>query len=216
MKLVVAILAVILIAALVYFRTDMETGPMALARCKTAVSQAKSWTVETSSVYNQTLASAITRNKISCPDDYEYFYKTRTTDNVIREQSTIRASGETYIDTDGTWAKSPTTGESTAAKECGKGPLLVQQTVFNAIDELPRRRAGKMTKGERQTINGESCQDWSVDYGNEWPQTPAYTICISRKTHLPVRITYESGSTNDFSAWNNTTITAPADLAGQH
>jgi len=210
MKATLAIVAVILVLALLYFRTEMETGPIALARCKAAVSQAKSWTLETTPAYSPSLASAITRDKVSCPDDYEYFYKTRTTDNVIREQSTIHANGETYIDTDGTWAKSATTGESTAAKECGKGPLLVQQTVFNAIYELPRRKAGKMTKGERQTINEESCQDWSVDYGNEWPQTPAYTICISRKTHLPVRITYESGSTNDFSHWNNTTITPPA------
>jgi hypothetical protein len=208
-KIVLAISAVIAVLALLFFRFQSESGPMALERCKAAVGQAKSWTVE--STQADSLVNATNRNKISCPDDYEYAYRSRTPDNVIREQSTKQIAGVTYVENvDGSWAKTPTAGDSPALKECGKGPLLVQHTVFNAIIELPRRRAGKMAKGELQSINGESCQDWSVDYGNEWPQMAPYTICLDLKTHLPRRITYsESGAMHDFSGWNKTTVEPP-------
>jgi hypothetical protein len=209
-KIVLAISVVIAVLALLFFRFQSESGPMALERCKAAVGQAKSWTVE--STQADSLVTTTNRNKIRCPDDYEYVYRSRTPDNVIREQSTLHIGGVTYVENvDGSWAKTPTAGDSPARKECGKGPLLVQLTVFNAIIELPRRRAGKMAKGELQSIDGESCQDWSVDYGNEWPQMAPYTICLDPKTHLPRRITYsESGVANDFSGWNSTTVEPPA------
>jgi hypothetical protein len=211
-KIVLAIAAVILVLVLVFFRFESESGPMALARCKTAVGQAKSWTVETVSQPDSS-TNTIFKNQIevSCPDGYKSVFKSRTPDNVIREQATVYAGGVTYAeDLDGNWVKNTPSGESPALKECGKGPLLVQQTVFNAIIELPRRRAGKMEKGELRSINGESCQEWSVDYGNEWPQMAPYTICMDPKTHLPRRITYsESGATNDFIGWNSTTIEPP-------
>lgn len=212
MKTVLAISAVILVLVLVYFRLDSETGPMALERCKVAVSQAKSWTVESTQQYSTSLVTATTRNKISCPDDYEYAYRSRTTDNVIREQSTIHTNGVTYIENaDGTWAKSATVGDSPALKECGKGPGLVQATVVNAIYELPRRKAGSIVKREFQTIDGAKCQEWHVEYGNEWPQTAPYTVCIDRKTRLPRRITFtESGVTEEFTGWNSTAVEPPA------
>jgi hypothetical protein len=211
-KTLVVIAAVILVLALVFFRFQSEAGPMALERCKTAVSQAKSWTVESTPQYGTNLVHATTRTKISCPDDYEYLYRTRTPNNVIHEQSTIHINGATYVENvDGNWAKSTTAGDSPALMECGKGPLFVQHTVLAAIIELPRRKAGKMVEGQLQSINGESCQDWSVDYGNEWPQMAPYTICLDPKTHLPRRITYtESGATNDFTGWNRTTVEPPA------
>jgi hypothetical protein len=210
-KPLIAISAVILVLALVFVRLQLESGPMALERCKFAVSQAKSWTVESTQQYSASLVNATTRNKIRCPDDYEYILRTRTPDNVISEQSTIHTSGVTYFENvDGNWAKSATAGDSPALRECGKGPLLVQNTVFNAIIELPRRRAGKIVEGQLQTIDGIRCQDWSVDLGNEWPQMPAFTICIDRNTHLPRRLTYtESGATDDFTGWNSTTVDAP-------
>jgi hypothetical protein len=211
-KTVLAIAAIILVLALVFFRFESESGPLALAACKTAVGQAKSWTVETvSQPDNATNTVFKNQIEVSCPDGYKSVFKSRTPDNVIREQSTIYSSSATYIENlDGIWTKNPSAGDSPALKECGRGPLLVQQTVFNAILELPRRRAGTMVKGQLQTINGESCQEWSVDYGNEWPQMAPYTICIDRKTHLPRRITYsESGATNDFTGWNSTTLEPP-------
>ncbi|HKV62088.1 MAG TPA: hypothetical protein VJO16_09255 [Candidatus Acidoferrum sp.] len=212
MKTLLAIAAIILVLVLVFFRFQSESGPMALARCKTAVAQAKSWTVESTSEPNNANNTTFkNRIEVSCPDSYKSVFKSRTPDNIIREQATVYASGLTYVENmDGNWTKGSTVGESPALKECGKGPLLVQQTVFNAIIELPRRRAGKMEKGELQSIDGVSCQEWSVDYGNEWPQMAPYTICIDRKTHLPRRITYsESGATNDFSGWNSTTAEPP-------
>jgi hypothetical protein len=211
-KIVIAISAAILVLVLVFFRLESEAGPIALERCKVAVSQAKSWTVESTQQYSTSLVTATTRNKISCPDDYEYAYRSRTTDNVIREQSTIHTNGVTYIENaDGTWAKSATVGDSPALKECGKGPGLVQATVVNAIYELPRRKAGSIVKGELQTIDGAKCQEWHVEYGNEWPQTAPYTVCIDRKTRLPRRITFtESGVTEEFTRWNSTTIEPPA------
>lgn len=211
MKTVLAIAAVILVLVLVFFRFQSESGPMALTRCKTAVGQAKSWTVESSSQPDSTNNTTFKdRIEVGCPDDYKSVFKSRTPDNVIREQATVYTGGITYMENlDGNWTKSPST-DSPAVKECGKGPLLVQHTVFNAIIELPRRKAGKIEKGEIRSINGESCQEWSIDYGNEWPQMAPYTICLDRKTHLPRRITYsESGATNDFTGWNSTTVEPP-------
>jgi hypothetical protein len=210
-KTLLAISAVILVLVLIFFRLQAEAGPMALARCKIAVGQAKSWTVESSQAYSSNLVNSTNRSKISCPDDYEYVNRSRTPDNIIREQSTVHFNGVTYVENvDGNWAKSASAGDSPALKECGKGPLLVQQTVFDALVELPRRKAGKMVRGKLETINGESCRDWSVDYGNEWPQMAPYTICLDPKTHLPRRITFsESGATNDFTGWNSTTVDPP-------
>jgi hypothetical protein len=211
-KIVIAISGVILVLALFFFRLESETGSMALERCKTAVSQAKSWTVETSQQYSTTLVTATTRNKISCPDDYEYAFRSRTTDNVIREQSTIHTNGVTYIENaDGAWAKSTTPGDSPAMRECGKGPALVQNTVINTILELPHRKTGSIVKGQLQTIDGAKCQEWHIEYGNEWPQTAPYTVCIDRKTYLPRRITFtESGGTEEFTGWNSTTVEPPS------
>ena len=212
MKTLLAIGAVVFVLALLFFRIQSESGPMALARCKTAVGQAKSWTIESSSQPgNSNNTTFKDRIEVSCPADYRSVSRSRTPDNVIREQSTVYTSGATYVENlEGNWTKSPPAGDSPALKECGKGPVLVQNTVFNAIIELPRRRAATMVKGELQSINGGSCQDWSIDYGNEWPQMAPYTICLDPKTHLPRRITYmPSGATNDFSGWNSTTVEPP-------
>jgi hypothetical protein len=211
-KTLLALGAAILVLALVFFRLQSESGLMALQGCKTAVGQAKSWMVETTSqAESPSFATVTNRTKVSCPDDYEYFFKSRTPDNVIKEQSTVRTGGVAYAkNLDGSWTKGPAAGDSPALKECGKGPLLVQQTVFNAIVELPRRKQGSIVKGELQTIDDGKCQDWHVEYGNEWPQTAPYTVCIDRKTHLPRRITIsESGTPHDFTNWNSTTIEAP-------
>ena len=185
---------------------------MALAGCKIAVGQLKSWTVETVSQPDGSNGTTFkTRVEVNCPADYKSVSSSRTPDNVIREQATVYAGGVTYMENlDGNWSKSTSASDSPALKECGRGPLLVQLTVFNATVELARRKAGKMEKGELRSINGESCQEWSIDYGNEWPQMAPYTICIERKTHLPRRITYTlSGVTNDFSGWNSTTVEPP-------
>jgi hypothetical protein len=211
-KTILAIAVLIVVVALALFRFQSESGPMALAGCKTAVGQVKSWTVESVSQLDSSNGTTFkTRVEVNCPADYKSVSSSRTPDNVIREQATVYADGATYVENlNGTWSKSASASDSPALKECGRGPLLVQQTVFNAIIELPRRRAGKMEKGELRSINGESCQEWSIDYGNEWPQMAPYTICIDRKTHLPWRITYTlSGATNDFSGWNSTTVEPP-------
>jgi hypothetical protein len=212
-KTVLAIAAVILLLVLLFFRFQSESGPMALARCKAAVGQAKSWTIESfSQPGNSNNTTFKNRIAVTCPADYKSVFISRTPDNVIREQSTVYTSGATYVENlEGNWTKSPSAGDSPAPRECGNGPVLVQNTVFNAIIELPRRRAGTMVKGEIQSINGGSCQDWSIDYGNEWPQMAPYTVCLDLKTHLPRRITYsESGVANDFSGWNSTTVQPPA------
>jgi len=212
MKTVLAICVVVFVLALFVFRFQSESGMMALQGCKTAVGEAKSWTVETTSQpQSPTFTSVTNRTKVSCPDDYEYFFKSRTPDNIIKEQSAVHTGGVTYGENpDGSWAKSTYNGDSAALRECGKGPLLVQQTVFNAIIEVPRRKAGSIVKGALQTIDGVKCQDWHVDYGNEWPQTAPYTVCLDRKTYLPRRITFsESGAPSDFTAWNSTTVEAP-------
>jgi len=213
MKTVLAIAAVIVALALLLFRFQSESGMMALQRCKAAVVEAKSWTAETTSEpQSPSFITFTNRTKVSCPDDFEYLFRSRTPDNVLKEQSTIRAHGLTYVENgEGTWQQSTTASNPEIAKECGKGPLLVQQTVFNAVMELPRRKAGKLVKGQLQTLDDVKFQEWSIDYGNEWPQMRAFTICIDTKTHLPRRITFEyPGSTDDFTGWNSTTVETPA------
>jgi hypothetical protein len=212
MKSALAISAVILVLALLFFRLHSEAGLVELARCKTAVGQARSWTVESTELYSPTLVTATTRNQVSCPDDYAYLYRTRTPDDVIREQSTVHTHGVSYVEAvDGRWEQNSTADNPQIPMECGKGPALVQMTVFNAILELPRRKGGSIVKGQRQTIDGVRCQEWHVEYGNEWPQTAPYTVCIDLKTHLPRRIIFAgSGATNDFTSWNSTTVDSPA------
>jgi hypothetical protein len=212
-KSLLAISAVILLLALVFFRVHSESGLMELQRCRTAVGQAKSWTVQViSQPVSPNFTTLTNRTKVSCPDDYEYFSRSRTPDDVIAEQSTIHVHGVTYVENvEGTWEKSATASDPPTLKECGKGPALVQSTVVVAIYELPRRKAGSIVKGQRPTIAGVKCQEWHVEYGNEWPQVAPYTICIDLKTHLPRRITFaESGATNDFTGWNSTTVEPPA------
>jgi hypothetical protein len=212
MKFLLAISAAILLLALFFFRLHAEAGLAELARCETAVGQARSWTVESTEQNSPSLVTMTTRNKVSCPDDYEYLYRTRTPDDVIREQSTVHTHGLSYVETvDGRWEQNSTADNPQIPMECGKGPALVQMTVFNAILELPRRREGKIVKGQLQKIAGLRCQEWNVDYGNEWPQTTPYTVCIDLKTHLPRRITFGySSATHDFTAWNSTTVDPPA------
>jgi hypothetical protein len=83
-----------LVLVLLFFRLQSESGPMALARCKTAVGQAKGWTVESiSQPASPNFATLTNRTKVSCPDDYEYFYRSRTLDDVIgnNPRSTLTA-----------------------------------------------------------------------------------------------------------------------------
>jgi hypothetical protein len=186
---------------------------MELERCKTAVQQAKSWTAEsTSQPESPNYSTYTTRTKVSCPDDYEYLWRNRTRDDVITEQSTVHTHGVSYVETvDGKWEQSATAANPQIPMECGKGAALVQQTVVTAIIELPRRKAGKIVKGQLQTIDGRSCREWSLDFGNEWPQIPPYTICIDTKTHLPRRLKFDyPGATIDFTGWNTTTIEPPS------
>lgn len=198
-KTLIAISAVILVLVLFFFRLHKESGMMELQRCRTAVGQAKSWTIETTVQYDQNSAPSTTRYKVSCPDDYKY-------------QSTIHTHGVTYVETvEGKWEQSVTANNSPIPTECGKGPALVQMTVLHAITELPHRRAGKLTRGQLQTIEGVRCQEWNVDYGNEWPQTAAYTVCVNPETHLPRRMTFAyPNATHDFTGWNSTTVEPPA------
>jgi hypothetical protein len=212
-KTLLSILSVILLLALLFFRLHSESGLMELENCRTAVTKAKSWTIETTTQpESPNLVTLTTRNKVSCPDDYADLYRTRTPDDVMTEQSTVHANGVTYVENaDGKWEKSETAGDPQIPKQCGKGPSIVQSTVVNAIFELPRRRAASLIKGKLQTVGGLQCQDWSVDYGNEWPQFPSYTVCIDTRTHLPRRITFAYPSTtHEFSGWNSTTVQPPA------
>lgn len=212
MKLVAAIAVLCAILGLMVFRFQADSGPMALEKCKVAVNQARSWSEETvSQPSNLSYGTATNRTKVSCPGDYEYLNRNQTSDNVIREQDFIHTRDVSYSETDGgSWQQSDLPGNPDILKQCGKGPITVQNFVFNAIIELPRRRAGKITKGERQTLDDGTCQDWSVDLGNEWPQMAAFTVCIEPKTHLPRRIVYSSGTVTNFTGWNSTVIDTPS------
>jgi hypothetical protein len=212
-KPVLIVAAAILILAMVIFRLHKESGMMELERCRAAVGQAKSWTAESiSEPVSPNLVTTTNRTKVSCPDDYEYLFRSRTPDDVITEQSTIRANGKTYVESrDGKWETVASSMDPQIHSECGKGPALLQQTVLVAIIELPRRRAGKITEGQLQTTDGTTCRDWSLEFGNEWPQIEAFTVCIDPKTHLPRRITFVNpGGTNEFEDWNSTVVQAPA------
>ena len=211
-KTLLALSAVILLLVLLsLFRFQLESNMKELERCKLAAGQATSWTVETTARYGLNGATSISRNKVSCPDDYEYFSRGRGQDEVVREQYTIHTHGVTYVQTpDGKWEQNTISGNSQIALECGKGPALVQATVATAILELPRRRAGKLVKGELQTVQGISCREWSVDFGNEWPQVSAFTVCIVPETHLPRRISFEyPNAAHEITGWNITTVPPP-------
>lgn len=183
-----------------------------LQRCRTAVGQAKSWTVESiSEPVSPNFVTMRRRTKVSCPDDYEYLFRSRTPDDVMTEQSTIHANGVTYVEShDGKWETVTYTTDAQIHVECGKGPAVLQQTVLVAIVELPRRNAGNIIEGQLQTIDGTSCRDWNLEFGNEWPQIQAFTVCIDPKTHLPRRITFVNpGGIQEFKDWNSTVVQPP-------
>jgi hypothetical protein len=91
---------ILLLLAMLFFRVHSESGLMELQRCRTAVGQAKSWSVESiSQPASPNFATLTNRTKVSCPDDYEYSYRSRTPDDVIAEQSTIHTHGVTYVET---------------------------------------------------------------------------------------------------------------------
>jgi len=212
-KPVLAISAVILVLAMALFRLHKESGLMELERCQNAVRQAKSWTVESiSRRESPNFVTFTTRNRVSCPEGYEYLYRTRTHDDVIIEQSTVQTHGVTYVETvDDAWRQITAPLHPQLLAECGKGPALVQQTVFNAILEVPRRTAGKIVEGQLQTIEGAKCQEWNVDYGNEWPQTAPFSVCIDTRTYLPRRITFGYPSAeHTFTGWNSTIVDPPS------
>jgi len=211
-KSLLVISAVILVLTLLFFRLHSESGLMELKRAEDAMRQAKSWTTESiSQPESPNFTTFTNRTRVSCPDDYEYLNRSRTHDDVITEQSTIRTHGVTYVETvDGKWGKSATAGDPQMTLGCGKGPVPVQGMVFNAVIELPRRRAGKMTGGQLRTIDRLPCREWHLDFGNEWPQMQPFTICIDPKTHLPRRFTFDyPGATIDFTGWNSTTVEPP-------
>jgi hypothetical protein len=213
MKLVIAIAVLCAILGLLVFRFEADSGPMALQKCKIAVNQARSWTEETvSRPDNLSYGTTTNRTKVSCPGEYEYMNRNQTSDNVIREQDFIHTHDVSYMETDGgSWQQSNLPGNPDILGQCGRGPITVRNLVFNAIVELPRRKAGKIIKGEKQVLDDGTCQDWSVDLGNEWPQMAAFTVCIEPKTHLPRRIVYAgSGVTTNFTGWNSTTIEPPS------
>ena len=213
MKKIFAICIVAFVIGLAVFRVQKESGMTALQRCKAAMAEAKSWTAESiSEPVAPSYSTQTVRARVSCPNDYESFYNTRTSDNVIHESSVIHANGKSYLETDGgTWHEDPTAHNDNLPKECGKGPLSLQHTVLLAIIEIPRRQAGKIEKGQLVTIDDVKCQEWHVDFGNEWPQMPEHTVCIDTKTHLPRRLTFpNTTATDEFTGWNKTVIEPPA------
>src|SRR4030081_1277193 len=129
-KTLLAISAAVLILALLSFRFHADSGLRELERCPTAVGQARRWTIETTALYSPNLVTSTTRYKVNCPDDYEYVYRTRTTNDVITEKSDIHTNGVSYVETvDGRWEKTATVSNPQIPMECGKGPALVQSTV---------------------------------------------------------------------------------------
>jgi hypothetical protein len=142
-KSLLAISVVILLLALFFFRVHSESGLMELQRCRLAVGQAKSWSIESiSQPVSPNLATLTNRTKVSCPDNYEYFSRSRTPDDVIAEQSTIHVNGVTYVENvQGTWEKSATASDPPTLRECGKGPALVQSTVVIAIYECASQKS---------------------------------------------------------------------------
>lgn len=211
MKTFIALSAVVLLLTLLFFRLHSDSGMLELERCQLAVGQAKSWTVATTAQYGSNMATTTSRSKVSCPDDYENYDRSRGQDEVIREQYTIHTHGVSYEETpDGKWEQRATGGNSQIPLECAKGPALVQLTVSNAILEIPRRRAGKIVKGELQTVQGLPCQEWNLDFGNEWPQMQPFTVCIEPETHFPRRISFaHPNAVHEFTGWNSTTVPPP-------
>jgi hypothetical protein len=210
-KLVFAIAAIVVVVALVFFRMSSESGLDQLQRSRAAVRQARSWTVETSSQeYTASFAMYESSSKVNCPNDRETVNKSQTYDGIIKEHWAISAHGDYYEKNDGSqWQKIHLPEVPQPQIECGKGPTLANGTVFSNIEDLQHR--GKVVRGERQTVAGVPCQEWNVDFGNEWPQMMPYSVCIDLKTDLPRRVTFTGSQTTfTLTGWNQTTIDPPA------
>ena len=127
--------------------------------------------------------------EVLCPD------KSRmTTKTGAMSTEMVRIGGDMYMKAGGKWMKTLAQGPNPA--QCG-------QTAATS-DKMPKTDAtAKVTKGATQTINGETCQEWTTTAG-----TASSTICVG-SDNLPRQI--KSGeATITYSDWNKPlTIDAP-------
>lgn len=127
--------------------------------------------------------------EVVCPD------KSRmTTKTGAMTSQMVRIGGDMYVKAGSKWMKTPAQGPNPA--QCG------QTAASN--DKMPKTDASaKITKGGTQTINGETCTEWTTTVG-----TNSSTICVG-SDNLPRQI--KSGdATITYSDWNKPiTIDAP-------
>jgi hypothetical protein len=126
---------------------------------------------------------------VVCPDKVRM-----TTKAGAMTSEMVRIGGDMYMKAGPKWMK-------TAAQ--GPNPANCGQTAATS-DKMPKTDASaKITKGGTETINGETCTDWTTTAG-----AASSTICVG-SDNLPRQI--KSGdATITYSDWNKPiTVDAP-------
>jgi hypothetical protein len=162
---------------------SMGGGTLDGAAMAAAMAKATSYKMTTKT------AQAEMSMEVVCPDKVRMTTKTGAMSTEM-----LRIGGDMYMKAGSKWMKAPAQGPNPA--NCG------QTAATN--DKMPKTDASaKITKGGTQTINGETCTEWTTTVGAN-----SSTICVG-SDNLPRQI--KSGeATITYSDWNKPlTIDAP-------
>lgn len=135
---------------------------------------------------------------VVCPDKMRTVSKTG---NMTAE--TVRVGQAMYMKTGAKWMKMPATGQP--ASVCGGAEASSAESGSKMPPVDPNV---KMTKGGTETVNGESCTDWTTTVSDGKGGQTSSTMCIG-SDNLPRQI--KTGAmVMTYSDWNKPiTIEAP-------
>jgi hypothetical protein len=209
---ILIVLAILVAAIVAYWRWTPELGVAELQRSQNVVLQATSWRLD-STAQSGGIETARTE-EVTCPGDKRESTQYHSQDGRSGSSNTVIYQGEIFTRTnDDPWQKTTPPDGAALNNVCGVNSHLSVSAIYN-IGELKLR--GKLTKKDRREIDGVKCQWWDVDFGNQWPQVPNYSVCIAPDTYLPRQISFVNpGNTIRFSGWNSTVV-QPPDLGESH
>jgi hypothetical protein len=163
------------------------SGAMNGAAIASAMQKATSWKMTMKSGTGETVMEVV------CPD------KMRTTTKTgAMTAEMIRVGNDMYSKAGSRWMKIPATGQP--ASVCGGAA---------GASQMPKLDANvKMTKGGTQTVNGETCTEWTTTVKGADGKETSSTMCVG-SDNLPRQM--KSGdAVMTFSDWNKPiTIEAP-------
>ncbi len=205
--------AILLVAIICFYPTQKRVTRSAVEEftlTQKAMASAKSWHSHVLSKKQGGDVLLDTTSDVVCPYDVHYVslvppYESATVNGVLYRR---QESGEWQIDR-------PSIVSSTrpVLVECQLGPF--SEDIFGNLQAFPTWNTA--SKGEKKTIDGDSCREWTVTAVAE--TVPRFTICINSDDHLPREFrTYDrhpaaglspAGNVTTVTRWNQVKVDPP-------